>query len=157
MRPGVFERGAPRILVRRLREAASPALCCGSPSENDRFIAFRVYARSVDPERARKLLSRERERITKDIRDLAPIESDEPTTTDQHMADQASDVYEAELDEGFSDDLRVELAAVERAEQRLAAGTYGLSIESGEPIPDERLEAEPTAERTAEEQARFER
>jgi DnaK suppressor protein len=49
------------------------------------------------------------------------------------------------------------MAAVERAEERLAAGTYGLSIESGEPIPDERLEAVPTAERTAEEQARFER
>lgn len=157
MRPGVFGQGASRIFVRRLRKAASPAFCCRRPSENDRFLASRVYARSVDPERARKLLSRERERITKDIRDLAPIESDEPTTTDQHMADQASDVYEAELDEGFSDDLRVELAAVERAEQRLAAGTYGLSIESGEPIPDERLEAEPTAERTAEEQARFER
>jgi DnaK suppressor protein len=48
------------------------------------------------------------------------------------------------------------LAAVVRAEQRLAAGTYGLSIESGEPIPDARLEAVPTAERTAAEQARFE-
>jgi DnaK suppressor protein len=47
------------------------------------------------------------------------------------------------------------LAAAERAEQRLAAGTYGLSLESGEPIPDERLEAMPTAERTVEEQARF--
>jgi DnaK suppressor protein len=111
----------------------------------------------VDPERARILLSRERERIAESIRGLAPSESDEPTTTDQHMADQASDLYDAELDEGLSDDLRVELAAVERAEQRLAAGTYGLSIESGEPILDERLEAEPTAERTVEEQARFER
>ena len=88
---------------------------------------------------------------------LAPQESDEPTTTDQHLADQASDLYDNELDEGLADDLRAELAAVERAEQRLAAGTYGLSIESGEPIPDERLEAVPTAERTAEEQARFER
>ncbi len=87
---------------------------------------------------------------------MTPSESDEPTT-ELHMADQASDVYDAEFDEGLSDDLRVELAAVERAEQRLAAGTYGLSIESGDPIPDERLEAEPTAERTAEEQARFER
>jgi DnaK suppressor protein len=115
-----------------------------------------VYARSVDPERARELLSRERERIEKGIRALAPRESDEPTT-DQHLADQASDVYEAELDEGLSDDLRAELAAVERAEQRLAADAYGLSIESGEAIPDERLEVEPTAERTAEEQARFER
>ena len=44
--------------------------------------------------------------------------------------------------------------AVERAEARLAAGTYGLSIESGSPIPDERLEAVPTAERTVEEEAR---
>ena len=110
----------------------------------------------MNPERARKLLSRERERIEESLRGLAPRESDEPTT-DQHLADQASDVYDAELDEGLSDDLRAELAAVERAEQRLAAGSYGLSIESGEPIPDERLEAEPTAERTAEEQARSER
>jgi RNA polymerase-binding transcription factor DksA len=46
------------------------------------------------------------------------------------------------------------LAAVERAEARLAAGTVGLSIESGRPIPDDRLEAVPTAERTAEEEAR---
>ena len=115
------------------------------------------YARPVDPERARELLSGERNRIVQSLRGLEPEESDEPTTTDQHMADQASDLYDNELDEGFSDDLRAELAAVERAEQRLADGTYGLSIESGEPIPDERLEVIPTAERTAEEQARFER
>jgi RNA polymerase-binding transcription factor len=108
------------------------------------------------PERARELLQRERERIEQALRALEPQESDEPTT-ELHTADQASDLYENELDEGLSDDLRAELAAVERAEQRLAEGTYGLSIESGEPIPDERLEAIPTAERTAEEQARFER
>jgi DnaK suppressor protein len=110
----------------------------------------------MNSKRAHELLSRERERIEESIHGLAPRKSDEPTT-EMHLADQASDVYEAELDEGLSDDLRTELAAVERAEQRLAAGSYGLSIESGEPIPDERLEAEPTAERTAEEQARFER
>jgi DnaK suppressor protein len=46
---------------------------------------------------------------------------------------------------------------VERAEKRLAEGTYGLSVESGEPIPDGRLEIIPWAERTAEEQARYER
>jgi DnaK suppressor protein len=110
----------------------------------------------VDPERARGLLARERERITQTLSGLAPTGSDEPTTTDQHLADQGSDVYDAELDEGLSDDLRLQLAAVERAEERLAAGTYGLSVESGKAIPDERLEAVPTAERTAEEQARFE-
>lgn len=111
----------------------------------------------MDPERARTLLAQERRRITQSLHGLVHQDSDEPTTTDQHMADQASDLYENELNEGLSDDLRLELAAVERAEQRLAAGTYGLSVESGDPIPDERLEAVPTAERTAEEQARFER
>jgi DnaK suppressor protein len=53
--------------------------------------------------------------------------------------------------------LREQLAAVERAEERIALGTYGLSIESGAPIPDARLEAEPLAERTVEEQRLLER
>ena len=48
--------------------------------------------------------------------------------------------------------LRVQLAALERAEHRLAAGTYGLSIDSGKQIPDERLEVLPTAELTAKEE-----
>jgi len=73
------------------------------------------------------------------------------------MADSASQLYEEEFDEGQADDLRAELAAVERAEERLADGSFGLSIDSGEPIPDERLEAVPTAERTIEEQERFDR
>jgi DnaK suppressor protein len=111
----------------------------------------------MDAERARALLARERKRIVEGIRGLQPQPSDEPTTTDQHLADQASDLYDHELDEGLSDDLRAELAAVERAERRLADGTYGLSIESGKPIPDDRLEARPTAERTAAEQERLER
>lgn len=55
------------------------------------------------------------------------------------------------------EELRGQLEALERAEARLAAGTYGLSIESREPIPDERLEAVPTAERTMEEQQRWRR
>jgi DnaK suppressor protein len=108
----------------------------------------------MDPDRARELLTGERERITRELRGLAPQPSDDLTTTD--AADRASDVYGAELEEGLSDDLRARLAAVERAEARLAEGTYGLSVESGEPIPDDRLEAAPTAERTTGEQARYE-
>ena len=65
----------------------------------------------------------------------------------------ASELYQDEFDEGLTDDLREQLAAVERAEARLAAGTYGLSIDSGKTIPDERLEAVPTAERTIDEEA----
>lgn len=69
---------------------------------------------------------------------------------EEDPANLASDLYRDELDEGLADDLREELAAVERAEARLAAGTYGRSIDSGNPIPEERLEARPTAERTVE-------
>jgi DnaK suppressor protein len=38
---------------------------------------------------------------------------------------------------------RARLQALERAEARLAAGTYGRSVRSGQPIPDERLQADP--------------
>jgi DnaK suppressor protein len=41
---------------------------------------------------------------------------------------------------------------VERAEARLAAGTYGVSVASGEPIPDDRLRIVPTAELTVDEE-----
>jgi DnaK suppressor protein len=53
--------------------------------------------------------------------------------------------------------LRARFAALERAEARLAAGSYGRSVRSGQPIPDERLEADPLAELTVEEAAAAER
>jgi DnaK suppressor protein len=107
----------------------------------------------MDPERARELLTGERERIERALARLGHQDTGEPAD-EEDPANQASDLYQDELDEGLADDLRGELASVERAEARLAAGTYGRSIESGKPIPDERLEALPTAERTAEEEAR---
>jgi DnaK suppressor protein len=105
----------------------------------------------MDTDRARKLLAQERERIEKAIADLGPepaaAEEDEPGDRD------SEDLYQQEFDETRAQDLQQELEALERAEARLADGVYGLSVESGEPIPDERLEARPTAERTVEEQA----
>jgi DnaK suppressor protein len=106
----------------------------------------------MDPERARELLARERERIERGLARLGHEDTGEPAD-EEDPANLASDLYQEELDEGLADDLREELAAVERAEARLAAGTFGRSIESGQPIPDERLEALPTAERTADEEA----
>jgi DnaK suppressor protein len=106
----------------------------------------------MDPDRARELLAGERKRIKRALAQLGYQDTDEPAD-EEDPANQASDLYQDELDEGLADDLREELGALERAEARLAAGTYGLSIESGQPIPDERLEAVPTAERTVEEEA----
>ena len=105
----------------------------------------------MDPDRARELLQAERTRIERSLRRLAPVDDGEEADPSD-PANLASDLYQDEYDEGREEDLREQLAAVERAEARLAAGTYGLSIESGEPIPDERLEIIPTAERTAEEE-----
>jgi DnaK suppressor protein len=105
----------------------------------------------MDPERARKLLADERARIERALARLGRQDTGEPAD-EVDPANLASELYQDEFDEGLADDLR-ELAAVERAEARLADGTYGLSIESGKPIPDERLEAIPTAERTVEEEA----
>src|SRR5579863_1108323 len=106
----------------------------------------------MDPEHARELLARERRRLEQGIATLenqGPLESDE--RKDSPDVD-SEDLYQDEFDAGRLDDLRSALADLERAEARLANGTYGLSIESGEPIPDARLEAVPTAERTVEEQ-----
>ena len=111
---------------------------------------------AVDAERARELLNRERQRIERALVEQAGGSDGELSTIDQHLGDQGSELYEDEFEAGLRERLLNELAAVERAEARVDAGTYGLSVESGEPIPDERLEAIPTAERTAEEQGRFE-
>ena len=111
----------------------------------------------MDSDRARELLRRERERIERALAGEAHAPETDLATRDQHLGDQGTELYNDELAEGLREELAAELAAVKRAEERLAAGTYGLSIESGEPIPDDRLEAHPTAERSTEEQARLER
>lgn len=111
----------------------------------------------MDADRARELLERERKRIEKTLAGRAHESDEELSTVDQHPGDQGSEMFEAERDEGLAESLREELAAIERAEQRVADGTYGLSVESGEPIPDARLEAIPWAERTVEEESRARR
>jgi DnaK suppressor protein len=106
----------------------------------------------MDPDRARELLGHERERIEQAIASLG-VQDREAAAEQGEPGDLGSEnLYQSEFDASLAEDLAGQLAALERAEARLAAGTYGLSVESGEPIPDDRLEALPTAERTVEEQ-----
>ena len=89
---------------------------------------------------------------------MAALESDGGLEGDDRVEPgdrDSEDLYQDEFDATRAEDLRRELDSLERAEARLADGTYGLSVESGEPIPDARLEARPTAERTIEEQDRL--
>ncbi|HUB74413.1 MAG TPA: TraR/DksA family transcriptional regulator [Solirubrobacteraceae bacterium] len=108
----------------------------------------------MDAEHARELLARERARIEHALAGLTrgSVE-DVPDPSD--ASDAGEELFEQELAEGETRALREELEAIARAERRLADGTYGISVHSGEPIPDARLEAVPWAERTAEEQAQL--
>ena len=109
----------------------------------------------MEADRARELLARERQRIEEALTRLEREPDQELTHLDQHPADEGTEVFEAERDEGLADRLREELAAIERAERRVDERPYGISVDSGQPIPDERLELVPWAERTAAEQERF--
>ncbi len=106
----------------------------------------------MDSERGRQLLAQERERIEGAIADLGG-EAPEEADSQVEPGDESDEgLYQDEFDAGRARDYEEQLAALQRAEARLAAGTYGISVESGDPIPDERLEASPTAERTVEEE-----
>src|SRR5262245_34603743 len=108
----------------------------------------------MDEARAKELLATERQQIEDELTGLSregPEEGDERL----EPGDMNSEgLYQDELDAGRAQDLNARLAAVDRAEERLAAGTYGLSTLSGEQIPDARLEAQPAAELTVEEEER---
>jgi DnaK suppressor protein len=106
----------------------------------------------MDSDRAHQLLAAERERIEREIAELG---SEAAGDRDESEDRGSEDLYQQEFDAGRAADLQEQLAAVGRAEARLADGKYGLSVESGEPIPDGRLEALPTAERTVAEEERL--
>jgi DnaK suppressor protein len=106
----------------------------------------------MDQGRAQELLTRERARIEGQLRVFRTEEVGREDEDTIGPGDPAEDLFEAGRDEALRERLEVELEAVERAERRLAEGTYGLSVLSGQPIPDARLEAVPWAERTVAEE-----
>ncbi len=67
------------------------------------------------------------------------------------IADRAQPLTAEGMDDAIADTLRERLAVLDRALQRLDDGTFGRSVRSGLPIPDQRLDADPAAEVTAEE------
>lgn len=67
------------------------------------------------------------------------------------IADSAQPLTAQGMDDAIAASLRDRLAALDRALHRLDDGTYGRSVRSGLPIPDDRLDADPAAELTVEE------
>jgi len=112
----------------------------------------------VDDKHAGELLSVERRRVEKSLREALEAFDEDRTTEDDagtsgDIADPAERLTAEGLDNALIVDLRSRLTAVERAEKRLKEGTYGRSVRSGVQIPDERLEADPAAELTVDEAA----
>jgi DnaK suppressor protein len=107
----------------------------------------------LDNERAKKALETERRRVRGLLGDTveAGEEDREEENAQGDMADPAQRLTAEGLDDAVAGGLRDRLEAIERAEARLRAGTYGRSVRSGLPISDARLEADPAAELTIEE------
>jgi DnaK suppressor protein len=113
----------------------------------------------MDELHARELVARERTRVeallaaqTGEILDDGSL-GRQQTGEYQEMG---SSLESESVSVALAADLRNELAAVVRAEARIARGTYGRSVQSGLPIPDERLQARPLAERTVAEEKLYE-
>lgn len=114
---------------------------------------------SISEQEARELLARDRERVETALAGLGRQRVSELAEIDTEISadDDAETIVEEEVDDALARSLRSELEAIERAEKRLEDGTYGVSVESGDPIPAQRLKTVPYAERTIEEQERYER
>ena len=112
----------------------------------------------VDKARARALLDQERRRLDLLGRAVARDHDDAvAASSPEDQVDGADRRVTEETSEALGERLGDRWDALERAEARLASGTYGASILSGLPIPDERLEVFPLAELTVEEAAQRDR
>jgi len=107
----------------------------------------------MDESRARELLDAERSEVEEMLAEITRSGGQDREAEGENgdYGDAAQPLESEGVDDAVETGLREKLAAIERAERRLADGTYGVSVRSGEPIPDARLEASPTAELTVEE------
>jgi DnaK suppressor protein len=107
----------------------------------------------MDDKRAASLLLAERLRVQELLGESSEAGDEDRDGANQQgdMSDPATSLTLEEQNDAVSVALRQRLAAIQRAEERLIAGTYGRSVRSGLAIPDERLEADPAAELTVEE------
>jgi DnaK suppressor protein len=108
----------------------------------------------MDESRARELLVKERDEVASLLRGTereAETGLEENDDIPRDYGDEALPLTQQGNDEAVAEELQDRLDAIDRALARLDAGTYGRSVLSGKPIPDERLEADPAAELTVEE------
>jgi DnaK suppressor protein len=108
----------------------------------------------METAKAKELLRLERNRTEELLSEMNAAGRADRTAANQDgdMFDSAQPLTDEGTYESVRTQLEQRLAAIGRAEKRVAGGTYGHSLKSGKPISDERLEADPTAELTVEEE-----
>ncbi len=115
----------------------------------------------MDQDRARSLLTAERDEVHSLLQEAESAGQGDREAEVETEAEDEGDAAQALTAEGQDDaiaeSLRDRLDAIDRALHRLEDGSYGRSVRSGDPIPDERLEADPAAELTIEEARAAER
>ena len=109
----------------------------------------------MDIEQARALLAEERTRVEGLLRltKRAGDDDRDEANAGGDMSDPAERLTAEQGDDAITAGLVDRLVAIARAEKRIDAGTFGYSIRSGKPIPDERLGVDPAAELTVDEAA----
>ncbi|GCE75590.1 TraR/DksA family transcriptional regulator [Cellulomonas biazotea] len=105
----------------------------------------------MDDDEARVLLAEVRDEA---VRRLAALRDEhaavvdasrDSNADDEHDPEGATIAFERAQVDALARAATQRLAEVERAEERLADGTYGTCARCGRPIPDARLAARPTA------------
>jgi RNA polymerase-binding transcription factor len=104
----------------------------------------------MELEQARLLLDAERAQVQQLLADLGTART-EDHDAERDASYPAQPLAQQGVDDAVAAGLRDRLTALDRALQRVEDGSYGRSIRSGVPIPDERLEADPAAELTVQE------
>ena len=107
----------------------------------------------MDQDEAKQLLRAERTRLQQLLGETVEAGTEDRSAASEpgDMTDSAEPLTTEQTDDAIAAAARERLAAIDRAEERLAAGTFGRSVRSGAPIPDDRLRADPAAELTVEE------
>jgi DnaK suppressor protein len=107
---------------------------------------------TMELNRARSLVDAERTHVQQLLADLGAARTDDHDA-ERDAAYPAQPLAQQGVDDAVAAGLRDRLAALDRALHRVEDGSYGRSVRSGLPIPDERLEADPAAELTVQEAA----
>jgi DnaK suppressor protein len=94
---------------------------------------------------AARAAAEERLAALQDLHGAVVDASRDSNADDEHDPEGATIAFERAQVDALTQDTFARLAAVHAALERLDAGTYGMCLACGRPIPDARLEALPSA------------